>query len=105
MTKRFKKKNKKITFLVIEPARKKLPLNLTELIRELDNYKLTGMFLLSCRSLKKMKRRMRDQHQNPRRGPRTTGGAKKGAEKMTMGIEDVVMTLDTRPENQGASLL
>lgn len=104
MTKRFKKK-KKITFLVIEPARKKLPLNLTELIRELDNYKLTGMFLLSCRSLKKMKRRMRDQHQNPRRGPRTTGAAKKGAEKMTMGLEDVVMTLDTRPENQGASLL
>lgn len=103
MTKRFKKKKKKITFLVIEPARKKLPLNLAELIRELDNYKLTGMFLLSCRSLKKMKRRMRDQ--NPRRGPRTTGGAKKGAEKMTMGIEDVVMTLDTRPENQGASLL
>lgn len=52
-----------------------------------------------------MKRRMRDQHQNPRRGPRTTGAAKKGAEKMTMGLEDVVMTLDTRPENQGASLL
>lgn len=52
-----------------------------------------------------MKRRMRDQHQNPKRGPRTTRGAKKGAEKMTMEIEDVVMTLDTRPGNQGASLL